>query len=116
MPARNHSSRIQRAITYINTHLAELDGPRDVADSVEVSYSTLRKQFRQEVGVTLGRYITQARVDRARRLLVETDMAVYVVCTQVGFSSDSLGIRIFKRHTGMTMGEYRREYRTTDAG
>ena len=59
----------------------------------------------------IGTYIRQTRIDEARRLLVETDDPVYVVCWNVGFSSDSSGIRAFKRETGLTMEAYRQEYR-----
>lgn len=62
------------------------------------------------MGVPIGKYVRQVRIDEARRLLVETDDPVYVVCRKVGYSSDSNGIRSFKRHTGMTMKEYRHQY------
>jgi len=106
--------RIQRVRAYIDDHLSEIDGARDVLEAVDVSYSTIRKQFRREVGVTLGQYISRARTEEARRLLIETHDPVYVVCRNVGYSNDSNGIRAFRKHTGMTMGEYRRRYGEKD--
>jgi AraC-like DNA-binding protein len=63
-----------------------------------------------EVGIPPGAYLRQARVDKARRLLVETDEPILVVCVKVGYSSSSSGGRAFKHYTGMTMREYRQEY------
>lgn len=103
--------RIDRVTSYIEENVGDIERAREVAEVVDVSYETLRKRFRREVGMPIGTYIRQVRIDEARRLLLETDDPVYVVCWEVGFSSDSNGIRAFKRHTGMTMEEYRRRYR-----
>lgn len=103
--------RIDRVTAYIRENIGDIESAREVAEIVDVSYQTLRKRFRREMGMPFGKYIRQVRIDEARRLLVETDEPVYVVCWKVGYSSDSNGVRAFKRQTGMTMGEYRRRYR-----
>lgn len=103
--------RIDRVTSHLENNIGDIETAAAVAEIVDVSYETLRKRFRREVGIPLGKYIRQKRIDEARRLLIETDEPVYVVCWEVGYSSDSNGIRAFKQHTGMTMGEYRRRYR-----
>jgi AraC-like DNA-binding protein len=110
MTTNDKNERIRRVLAYIDDHLSEIEQAREVAEAVDVSYHTLRKQFRKQVGIPVGAYITRARVNEARRLLIETDNPVYVVCRKIGYSSDSNGIRAFKHCTGMTMGEYRRRY------
>lgn len=102
--------RIDRVTSYVNENIGDIETARAVAEVVDVSYETLRKRFRREMGMPIGQYVRQKRIDEARRLLVETDDPVYVVCWEVGFSTDSSGIRAFKRKTGMTMAEYRRQY------
>lgn len=102
--------RIERVISYVEENLGDIDRVREVAEVVDVSYETLRKRFRREEGVPIGKYIRLTRIDEARRLLIETDDPVHVVCRKVGFSSDSSGIRAFKRETGLTMNEYREQY------
>jgi len=99
-------ARLERVISYIDENIGDLDRARDIAEVVDVSYETLRKHFRREMGVPIGRYLRQKRIDEARRRLVETDEPVYVVCWKVGYSSDSSGIRAFRQVTGMTMEEY----------
>lgn len=110
MSSDEWSKRIERVTTYIEEHLDEIENPKELADILDVSHETLRKRFRREEGMPLGKYIRQTRIDKARQLLLKTEEPVYVVCWKVGFSSDSSGIRAFKRCTGMTMGEYRRRY------
>lgn len=106
--------RIDRVTSHIEENVGDLDTAEEAAAVVDVSYETLRKRFRREMGVPLGKYIRQARIDEARRLLIETDKPVYVVCRKVGYANDSNGIRAFRRCTGMTMEEYRKKHR--DAG
>jgi len=103
--------RIDRVTSYVEENVGEIDTAQEVAEVVDMSYEALRKRFRREMGTPLGKYIRQARIDEMKRLLIETDDPVYVVCWKVGYSSDSSGIRAFKRHTGMAMKEYRRRYR-----
>ena len=107
--------RIDRVTSYVNANIGDIETARAVGDIVDVSYETLRKRFRREMGVPIGKYVRQVRIDEARRLLVETDDPVYVVCWEVGFSTDSSGIRAFKRKTGMTIAEYRRQHKQRDS-
>jgi two-component system response regulator YesN len=104
------NERIDRVASYINENIGDIDCTEEVASAIDVSYETLRKRFRREMGVPIGQYLRQKRMDEARRLLLETDEPVYVVCRKVGYSSDSNGIRAFRRCTGMTMEEYRQRY------
>jgi len=80
MTTNDKNERIRRVLTYIDDHLSEIERARAVVEAVDVSYETLRKQFRKEVGIPPGAYIRQARIDKARRLLVETDEPILVVC------------------------------------
>jgi len=114
MSAHTWDERIERVTSHIQEHIGDISTARDVTEVVDVSYEALRKQFRREKGIPIGEYIRLARIDKARRLLIETDDPVYVVCRKVGYSSDTNGIRAFRRCTGMTMEEYRGRYRDQD--
>ena len=111
MSDRTWDERIERVTSHIDENIGDIDTAEEVAAVVDVPYESLRKRFRREVERPLGTYIRQARIDDARRLLVETDDPVYVVCRKVGYANDSSGIRAFRQCTGMTMAEYRRRYR-----
>jgi len=110
--------RIDRVTSHIEENIGDIETAREAAEVIDVSYEALRKRFRREIGMPIGQYIRQTRIDEAQRLLVETDDPVYVVCLTVGYSSDSSGIRAFKKATGMTMEAYRKQYQdeTQDGG
>lgn len=100
---------IEQAKAFIEENLKMIQSAQDVTDKLGFSYETLRKRFRNHEGITLWRYITRMRIERAKQLLLERrDLCCYHICDEVGFSSDVSGERIFRIWTGMTMLEYRR--------
>ena len=111
MSASTWEERIDRVTAHIKEHIGDIETAREVAEVVDVAYETLRKRFRREMGTPLGKYIRQARIDEMKRLLIETDESVYVVCRRVGYTSDSSGIRAFRQCTDTTMKEYRQHHR-----
>ena len=98
----------------IDAHLPSIEGPADVAALMAVNYHTLRRQFKREAGVSLGRFIAERRVARAQDLLRETDLRHYEICYLVGFPSEVTGARTFKRITGQTMTDFRGAHRDSD--
>jgi transcriptional regulator GlxA family with amidase domain len=82
---------MKQVTSYVRENIGAIDTAQEVAEILDVSYETFRKRFRREQGIPIGEYIRQTRIDEARRLLIETDDPVYVVCWEVGFSSDSSG-------------------------
>jgi AraC-like DNA-binding protein len=83
----------------------------DIADRLHISQETLRKAFRREEGIPLSTFIARARVEQAKRLLVDSELRCFEICYQVGYSREDVGARAFKRATGMTMLQYRRSGR-----
>jgi AraC-like DNA-binding protein len=68
-------------------------------------FSTL---FRRVVGIPPMRYLARYRLDRARDLLLSTDLPLGEVARRAGFSEAPYLIRVFREAEGMTPGEYRR--------
>jgi two-component system response regulator YesN len=96
---------------FIENNLANIRRAEDVASKLGLKYETLRKSFRRREMMTIGRYITLRRVERAKRLLLERpDLYCYHVCDEVGFSNEIQGEKCFKALTNMTMREYRKKY------
>ena len=63
--------------------------------------------FKREVGVSVWNYLTQLRMERAKKLLEETDLRSYEIAFQVGYDNPSYFSRIFKKYEQMTPNEYR---------
>lgn len=100
---------IETIKNYIEHHLGRIGGPTEVADALGYKYETLRKFFRREEGISLGRFIQERRVTRMKVLLRETDLNCNEIGWQVGLRREDYTARFFKRMTGKTMTEYREE-------
>ncbi|MFI7275868.1 GlxA family transcriptional regulator [Streptomyces sp. NPDC049879] len=95
--------------------LDRLDRPltlRDLAGQEGTSVRTFTRRFREETGVSPQRWLTLRRVDRARRLLEETDLPVERVAERAGFGTAAS----LRQHMGAVLGVSPSAYRRTFRG
>ena len=106
--AVNHP--LQPTIAWMDENaLAALDLPA-IADHASVSVRTLNRQFREHFGTTPLGLLTTMRVNRARRLLESTGLAVDRVAEQSGFGSYPSLRYHFLRTVGVSPQKYRQSY------
>jgi hypothetical protein len=70
--------------------------------------------FRQTTGFTPHQHISHRRVERARQLLVDTDLPLAESAHRCGFSSQSQFTTVFRRLTDITPARFRAEYAPPD--
>lgn len=80
-----------------------------IADVVGLSTNYLRDLFHQVHGVSLSRVILRKRIDYARTLLLQTDLPVREIAEAAGFQNTNYFYTLFRRETGRTPREFRRE-------
>ena len=71
--------------------------------------SRYRELFTAETGVAPTEYIARLRIERAKDLLIRTNMNISEVAESVGYVTRHYFQSIFKRRVGMTPGEYRKK-------
>lgn len=103
------SRHIVVAIDYIRSHIQENLTVESIADSLSLNSSYLSKLFKQEMGITLSRYIRDQKINVACNMLRHLDESSLSIANYLGFSSQSHFIQVFKKSTGMTPEEYRRK-------
>ncbi|MBW3080045.1 AraC family transcriptional regulator [Bifidobacterium saguinibicoloris] len=91
----------------VQSRFAEPLGLEDIARAGAVSRSRCCALFRRYVGRTPNEYLTERRLEEAKRLLAGTDGAVAEVARACGFSSSSYFISVFRKRLGMTPNAYR---------
>jgi two-component system response regulator YesN len=69
----------------------------DLGENVE----TLRKQFRRRGGIALSDFIDDVRLEKAKQLLLTTDMLCYEIALTLGMKSEDAAARWFKGRTRM---------------
>lgn len=115
---RDHESKKQQrdlltqAIKFIDKHFSEESiSLEKVARKVNVSPNYFSAVFSQEVGQTFIEYLTNKRIDEAKRMLRQTDKRSSEVAVAVGYKDPHYFSFVFKKVSGCTPNEYRREYR-----
>jgi transcriptional regulator GlxA family with amidase domain len=76
---------------------------------------TFTRRFREETGVSPGRWLTQQRVEHARRLLETTDLPVPQVAERAGFGTAVSLRQHLQTAIGVSPGAYRRTFRAAPA-
>jgi AraC family transcriptional regulator len=95
-------TQLQQAIDYIHTYLDRDLSLVELAEVINISPVYFARLFRQTIGTSPHQYVIQQRVERAKEMLLKTDLAIADIALEVGFSSQSHLTRQFKRVTGMT--------------
>ncbi|MGG1519230.1 response regulator [Paenibacillus oryzisoli] len=99
---------IKRACDYIEAHLQDELGLKQMSDYCNLSPSYFGVLFKQYTGKSFVNYVNQIRMDKAMELLRDSDMKIYEVAEEVGFASLPYFNRVFKTVTALTPNEYRR--------
>ncbi|AFZ32000.1 transcriptional regulator, AraC family [Gloeocapsa sp. PCC 7428] len=99
----NH--KLQQAIDYIQTHLAEDISLKAIASELGISQYHFARLFKQSTGYSPYQYLIKCRIERAQELLKQTQQIAHVAL-QVGFASQSQFGRHFKRLTGVTPKQF----------
>ncbi|SFJ78893.1 two-component system, response regulator YesN [Paenibacillus sp. UNC496MF] len=99
---------IQAAERFIRDRYAEGLTLQHVAEEVHVTPVWMSKLFKKETGKTFLEYLTDLRMERAKRMLESVQFKVYEVSSQVGYKDPVHFAKLFKKQTGHTPKEYRR--------
>ncbi len=104
---------VRKACAYIDEHFADPNlALRDVAASVALSNNHFCTVFSREMGVTFSAYLTALRMRRAAELLRDTDQRTGEVAYAVGYNDPHYFSQLFKKNTGTSPRDYRRECRS----
>ena len=109
LPVHDHSPRVAHAIRMIQTRYGEELTIRQIAEELELSEEYLNKMFRKETGVGFARYLSDYRMEMAKRLLRAGTLRVGEVAEQVGYQNSQYFSITFRKTTGMTPSQYAEE-------
>lgn len=95
-----HRQAVDFMLQYIHDNFAEDMTLGDLADKVNISRNYLSDIFKNFVGDTFNNYLTRVRMEKAKELLLEKNMLVYEVASQVGYKNVPYFSTLFKKYIG----------------
>ncbi|WP_339183975.1 response regulator [Oceanobacillus sp. FSL W7-1293] len=99
---------IEEARKYIHLHYNESISIQEIADEVGLNPNYFSVLFKEAVGMTYIKYLTQLRIDVAK-LMLRQGNTVSNVSHDVGYMTYRYFSEIFKKYTGVSPGKYKKE-------
>lgn len=97
---------ISNAIRYVLTNIDRNISHQDIANDAFVNASYLSQLFKEKTGMTMGMYVADLKVERAKRLLEKREMKVCEMSIMLGYADVEYFSRLFKHKVGCTPKEY----------
>ncbi|MEH7505518.1 response regulator [Neobacillus drentensis] len=109
---RTPSDIVIKAKEYIDEHFANPSlSLTMVSDILKLSPSHLSCIFKSELNINFISYITEKRINMAKKKLVESKNQLFIISESVGFNDVKYFLRVFKKGTGLTPKQYRELYK-----
>ncbi len=99
--------KLRRTIAHIQAHLEHELSVATLAAVVQMSPAHFARLFKQATGQTPHQYVLRCRIERAKQLLVETDLSLSEIGAQIGCTDQSHFTALFRRYVTTTPRAYR---------
>lgn len=109
--ADNQEERVINSIVrYMQKHLAEEISLSVLAEEFHFSTQYISQLFKSEIGVNFLTYLTNIRIEKAKKLLLSTSLPIAEVSDRSGYSDYRVFTKVFKKSEGVTPSQYRRDF------
>lgn len=98
----------QKIDLYVEKHLRDGSSLTGAAEFVHMSPAYLSRTFKDETGENYNNYVVRKRIEAACQMLLETELQVQEICEQVGYQDVHYFIRQFRRATGVSPSQFRK--------
>jgi len=104
-----HAAALRKAESFIMENFTRKISLKEIADVAGLSPPYFSTIFKEEMGENLSKYLNRQRVEKASRLLLETEMSLAEIASCCCFEDQSWFSKIFKAYTGISPGKYRNQ-------
>jgi AraC family transcriptional regulator len=106
------AGRALRLVTdFVDAHLERELGVADLAAQVGLSTAHFARAFKESTGLTPQRFVMRRRLERARRFLADTELAIGDIAAACGFYDQAHLARLFKQRYGESPRDFRETLR-----
>lgn len=105
---QSQKEEIHKIEQYIRENYARQITLTDMAETFHMNPVYFCQYFKKKKGLTYLQFLNQVRIEEAKELLLKRELSVEQISEKVGISNANYFGRLFKKVTGMTVGEYRK--------
>lgn len=103
-----------QAMNYMDLHYHDDIQIADVAYFLGVHPNYLSTVFKEQIGISPKNYLSNLKVSKAKKLLTESNDPIYWIAGSVGFNDALSFSKFFKKETGVSPSNYRKEQTIND--
>lgn len=107
----NSTDAINKITEYINMNFTKEIKNSDLSEIAGYHEYYLNRLFIKYTGISMHKYILNLRINEARRLLLNTNLSISDIASQIGFNSNTHFSSYFKKELGVTPFEYRNSFK-----
>jgi AraC-like DNA-binding protein/ligand-binding sensor protein len=104
-----HAAALRKAENFIMENFTRKISLKEISSIAGLSPPYFSTIFKEEMGENLSKYLNRLRVEKAGRLLLETDMTLSEIAACCCFEDQSWFSKKFKAYTGISPGKYRNQ-------
>lgn len=103
--------RVITGITkYMQEHLSEDVSLHILSEEFHLNSQYISQLFKNEIGVNFLTYLTNIRMEHAKKLLLSSSLSIAEVSEQSGYGDYRVFTKVFKKSEGITPSQYRRDF------
>lgn len=106
--AKALSLQVRRAMNYIHEFYDQGITLEEIAEKLNLTPEYLGSQFHREAGENFNSYIRNFRIQKAKELLISTDMKLFEIASAVGYADPKYFSKVFKEINGQLPAAYRK--------
>ena len=107
---RNDAFTIYHMLRYIDREYATIADVRQISEKLNYSYHYLSHLFSRKMGQSIKEYLTAKKLTEAARLIRSEALTADQLAERVGYSSGRTFAAAFKKHFGMSVGDYKSKF------
>lgn len=105
-----NNRHIEDIVKILNVDCGNSTSLNIIAEQLHMNPSYISRLFKEKTGKSFTEYLTNIRLEKAKTILLETDLKVEEIGKSLGYNKSYYFIKLFKEHTGSTPGDFRKIY------
>lgn len=109
-PDLQEENPVRGIVRYMQEHLSEEISLSILSEKFNLSAQYISQLFKSEIGVNFLAYLTNIRMEQAKKLLISTSLSIAEISEKSGYADYRVFTKVFKKAEGVTPSQYRRNF------